>query len=80
MKLWEQFLELKSQIHNIVVDEDKRHADARFLRSVESIERTLKRSLRGAEYRILFTLDDPQAELVKNLLEEARTHETTRNP
>ena len=71
MKLWEQFLDLRVKIHNISVDEDKRHVDARFLRSIESIERTLKRSLRGAEYRILFTLDDPQAELVKNLLKEA---------
>jgi hypothetical protein len=75
MKLWEQFLDLKVKIHNISADEDKRHADARFLRSIESIERTLKRSLRGAEYRILFTLDDPQAELVKNLLKEAKENE-----
>jgi hypothetical protein len=72
MKLWDQFLELKAQIHNITIDEDKRHADVRFLRSVESIERTLKRSLTGSEYRILFTLDDPQAEIVKNLLKEAK--------
>jgi hypothetical protein len=72
MKLWEQFLDLKVKIHNITIDEDKRHENARFLRSIESIERTLKRSLRGSEYRILFTLDDPQAELVKNLLKEAK--------
>jgi hypothetical protein len=77
MKLWDQFLELKAQIHNITIDEDKRHEDARFLRSIETIERTLKRSLRGAEYRILFTLDDPQAELVKKLMEEAQ-HDTKR--
>ncbi|MEK3674644.1 hypothetical protein [Paenibacillus sp. FSL R10-2771] len=75
MKLWDQFLDLKAQIHNIAADEDKRHENARFLRSIESIERTLKRSLRGAEYRILFTLDDPQAELVKNLLKEAKENE-----
>ena len=75
MKLWDQFLDLKVKIHNITIDEDKRHADARFLRSVESIERTLKRSLTGSEYRILFTLDDPQAELVKNLLKEAKENE-----
>ncbi|KWX79950.1 hypothetical protein [Paenibacillus jilunlii] len=75
MKLWEQFLDLKSQIHNIYADEDKRLADARFLRSVESIERTLKRSLRGSEYRVLFTFDDHQAELIKNLLKEARNGE-----
>ncbi|KWX71582.1 hypothetical protein AMQ84_27025 [Paenibacillus riograndensis] len=72
MKLWEQFLDLKSQIHNIYADEDKRLADARFLRSVESIERTLKRSLRGSEYRVLFTFDDQQADMITNLLKEAR--------
>lgn len=80
MSLFQKFIIFKHRLTSMISDEDKRLEDERFLRSVESIELTLKRSLKGYEYRILFTLDDPQAELVKNLLKEARTHETTRNP
>ncbi|MFD1776690.1 hypothetical protein ACFSF2_22735 [Paenibacillus rhizophilus] len=53
-----------------------RPQDERFIRSVESIEQTLKRSLRGDEYRVLFSFDSEQAELIKNLVKEARDIES----
>lgn len=68
MNLFQQFI---NRFNHMIADEDKRHADERFLRAVESIERTLKRSLTGAEYRVTFSLDDPQAELMTKLLKEA---------
>lgn len=56
-----------------------RPQDERFIRSVESIEQTLKRSLRGAEYRVLFSFDDDQAWLITNLVKEASDGSQTSN-
>lgn len=49
-----------------------RTEDDRFIQSVQSIEQTLKRSLTGAEYRVMFSCDENQAELITNLVKEAR--------
>lgn len=71
MKLWEQFPIFSKRLIYTAADADKRAKERAFYRNVESIERTLKRSLRGSELRVVFTFDGEQTELLKNLLKEA---------
>lgn len=65
---------------NTPTDERKQAKDASFIALTLILGKLLDRSLTGPELSVIFSLDDEQTEVITNLLKEAKTHETTRNP
>lgn len=80
MKIFQKFLIFKQRLSNTLSDERKQANEASFFELTLTLERMLKRSLRPPELLILWDMDNDQTELLINLLQEAKSHETTHNP
>lgn len=80
MSLFQKYLIFKRRLSGILSDELQEAKEASFIELSLLLEKRVKRSLRPPELVAVWSLDDKQTEVLTNLLEEARTHETTRNP